>query len=80
MIFPSFGSISEDEKMLSGRKPDRLGMKYHNPEFSRIAWGQFMYRLWVPLEERIAWWLTECKERAARRPDRTGEVGRAIFQ
>jgi hypothetical protein len=40
-------------------------MKYDNPEFSRIAWDQFMYRLRVPKAERIARWLAEGKKRAA---------------
>jgi len=38
-------------------------MKYDNPEFSRIAWNQFIYRLWVPRAKRVAR-LTEDRKRA----------------
>jgi 2,4-dienoyl-CoA reductase-like NADH-dependent reductase (Old Yellow Enzyme family) len=40
-------------------------MKYDNPEFSRIAWDQFIYKLQIPRKERIARWLAEGKKRAA---------------
>ncbi len=30
--------------------------KYKNPEFSRIAWSQFVYRLRVPRKQRVARW------------------------
>jgi hypothetical protein len=51
-------------------------MKYDNPEFSRIAWDQFMYRLRVPKAERIARWLTEGKKRVAQQAERADEIGR----
>jgi hypothetical protein len=79
MILLNFGLIPEDERILSGSKPDRLGMKYHNLEFTRIAWGQFIHRLRVSLEGRIARRLAEYKARAVRQPDRTGEMVRAIL-
>jgi GT2 family glycosyltransferase len=55
-------------------------MKYDNPEFSRIAWDQFMYRLRVPQAERIARWLTEGKKRAAQQAGRTGEMCGHVLQ
>jgi GT2 family glycosyltransferase len=58
----------------------KLRIKYDNPEFSRITWEQLMYRLRVSQTERIARWHTECKKRAVRQPDRTGEIGRPVLQ
>ena len=55
-------------------------MKYDNPEYSRIAWDEFVYRLRVPRAERIARWLTECKKRAAQQPERTNRMGRPGLQ
>jgi len=55
-------------------------MKYGNPEFSKIAWEQFMYRLRVPRTERIARWFTESIKRAAQQADRTDEVGRPVAE
>jgi GT2 family glycosyltransferase len=40
--------------------------KYENPEFSRLAWRQLIYRLTVPRKERIARWLQDGKERRER--------------
>jgi GT2 family glycosyltransferase len=37
--------------------------KYKNPEFSRIAWEQFLYRLRVPRKQRVSRWRTEGKRR-----------------
>ena len=53
-------------------------MKYDDPEFSRIAWNQFMYRLRVPREQRISRWLTECKNRNAQQVDKTDEMKRSV--
>jgi GT2 family glycosyltransferase len=55
-------------------------MKYGNPEFSRIAWEQFMYRLRAPREERIARWLNESIKRASQQADRTDEMGRPAVE
>jgi hypothetical protein len=55
-------------------------MKYENPEFSRIAWDQFVYRLRVPRAERLARWRAENRERISRQTDRTDEIERAILQ
>lgn len=41
----------------------KLRIKCENPEFSRIAWNQFVRRLTVPREARITWWLDEAKRR-----------------
>nr|WP_252263684.1 glycosyltransferase family 2 protein [Paracidobacterium acidisoli] len=37
--------------------------KYKNPEFSRIAWEQWMYRMRVPRKERIRRWIEAGKLR-----------------
>lgn len=50
-------------------------MKYANPEFSRIAWEQLIYRLRVSRKKRIARWLTEVKKRTAQQTDTIGELG-----
>jgi GT2 family glycosyltransferase len=55
-------------------------MKYDNPEFSRIAWEQLMYRLRVSRAERIARWFAEGNKRAAHQADRTGEMGRPVLR
>lgn len=39
--------------------------KYQNPEFSRIAWEQMMYRLRVPRSQRLARWYEEANRRRA---------------
>jgi GT2 family glycosyltransferase len=56
----------------------RQRRKYRNPEFSRIAWAQFVYRLRVPRAQRIARWLAEGRERAAQQ--QTGLVGRPVLR
>jgi GT2 family glycosyltransferase len=55
-------------------------LKYQNPEFSRIAWGQLKYRLRVPREERISRWFAETKEHAVDTKEETGELRRPILQ
>jgi hypothetical protein len=55
-------------------------MKYDNPEFSRISWDQFIYRLKVSRAERIARWVTEGKMRAAQLAHGTDELRRPILQ
>jgi GT2 family glycosyltransferase len=55
-------------------------MKCDNPEFSRISWDQFLYRLKVPRAERIARWLTECKKRSPQQAQITDEMGELILR
>ena len=38
-------------------------IKYKNPEFSRIAWTQFIYRMRVPRKQRLAHWHARGRER-----------------
>ncbi len=42
--------------------------KYKNPEFSRIAWEQFFYRLRVRRSSRIARWIAEGEKRRGSGP------------
>ena len=58
----------------------KLRLKYDNPDFSRITWEQLVYRLRVSQTARIARWHTECKKRAVRQPDRTGEMRGPVLQ
>jgi hypothetical protein len=44
----------------------KLQIKYGKSEYSQIAWELFIYRLRVPLEERISRWSTKCKMRSTK--------------
>jgi len=48
--------------------------KYKNPEFSRIAWRQLVYRLTVPRKQRIARWRQEGEQRRKQSQQIAGET------
>ena len=54
--------------------------KYRNPEFSRIAWRQLIYRLRVRRAERIARWRDENRMRNGRGVSPSGNSGRGELQ
>lgn len=58
----------------------RQRRKYRNPEFSRIAWEQLIYRLRVPRAERMARWFVESKKRNAALAAGEDETGGAVLQ
>jgi hypothetical protein len=53
--------------------------KHDNPEFWRIAWDQFIYRLRVPRTVRIARRLAEREKRVVQRIEMSGETDRAVL-
>jgi GT2 family glycosyltransferase len=54
-------------------------LKHVNPEFWRIAWDQYIFRLRVPRTERIARRIAEREKRVVQRIERSGETDEAVL-
>ena len=54
--------------------------RYRNPEFSRIAWKQMLYRLRTSKSKRIERWLADGRRRLAQATGDTSETARQSLQ